>query len=214
MFSICHKAGRSLVFSGALCLSVLTALPGHAAAPTAAQVLKTYGDIAQAGYEDSLETAKTLRAAVAALVALPSTQTLAAARAAWVAVRVPYQQTEAYRLRLRHVATRRPRPGVGPCERRRASPLPDARRLRPRARPACRMFQADQRYGRGRRRGCHWQRSPHPPGRRHGPTMGQSPDLVFAGLDLPRGRHPSTVMLAGVHLMRRRARFPASSSPS
>jgi len=60
-------------------------------------VLKTYVDIAQAGYEDSLETAKSLKAAVDALIANPGDDTLAAARAAWIEARNPYQQTEVYR---------------------------------------------------------------------------------------------------------------------
>ena len=62
-----------------------------------AEVLKTYADIAAAKYEDSLTTATALRAAVDALVANPSAETLFAARAAWIAARVPYQQTEVYR---------------------------------------------------------------------------------------------------------------------
>jgi putative iron-regulated protein len=60
-------------------------------------VLKTYADIALAGYEDSLTTAKALDAAVNALIAKPSEETLKAARDAWRASRPPYQQTEAYR---------------------------------------------------------------------------------------------------------------------
>ena len=67
----------------------------HAAEP--GEVLKTYADIALAGYEDSLATARTLDEAIDALVAAPSAETLAAARAAWRAARVPYQQTEAFR---------------------------------------------------------------------------------------------------------------------
>src|SRR5690606_1109472 len=42
-------------------------------------------------------TAKALDAAIDALVAKPSEETLAAAKAAWVAARAPYQQTEAFR---------------------------------------------------------------------------------------------------------------------
>ncbi len=60
-------------------------------------VLTTYADIALAKYEDSLTTAKELNDAVAALVAKPSAETLDAARAAWKAARLPYQQTEVYR---------------------------------------------------------------------------------------------------------------------
>ncbi|PSJ59135.1 imelysin family protein [Kumtagia ephedrae] len=60
-------------------------------------VLSTYADIALAGYEDALTTAKALDAAVDALIAKPSAETLAAAKDAWKAARIPYQQTEAYR---------------------------------------------------------------------------------------------------------------------
>ncbi|MEQ5872812.1 peptidase [Sagittula sp. NFXS13] len=61
------------------------------------EVLDTYADIAHAGYEDSLTTAQTLQTAVAALLESPSDDTLSAAREAWLAARVPYQQTEAFR---------------------------------------------------------------------------------------------------------------------
>lgn len=60
-------------------------------------VLDTYADIAHAMYEDSLTTAKALKTAVDALAAEPSAETLAAAKDAWTAARVPYQQTEVYR---------------------------------------------------------------------------------------------------------------------
>ena len=48
-------------------------------------------------YEDALTTAKALDQAVDALIAKPSAETLAAAREAWKAARIPYQQTEVYR---------------------------------------------------------------------------------------------------------------------
>jgi len=62
-----------------------------------AAVLATYADIAAAGYADSLTTAQALQRAVAALIAQPSAETLAAARAAWITARAPYQQTEVFR---------------------------------------------------------------------------------------------------------------------
>jgi len=68
-----------------------------AAAESAKDVLKTYADIAQAGYEDSLDTAHTLKLAVDALVAEPTEANLRSARAAWIVARAPYMQTEAYR---------------------------------------------------------------------------------------------------------------------
>ncbi|GGE18952.1 peptidase [Primorskyibacter flagellatus] len=82
-------------------LKTATAVLALAAAPALAQdkaaVLTTYADIAQAGYTDSLTSAQALKAAVDALIADPSDATMAAARAAWIAARVPYQQTEVFR---------------------------------------------------------------------------------------------------------------------
>lgn len=71
-------------------------LPAKAATDAGA-VVKTYADIALAGYEDSLATARDLDKAVDALIANPSDETLKAAREAWKAARIPYQQTEVYR---------------------------------------------------------------------------------------------------------------------
>lgn len=60
-------------------------------------VIKTYSHIALAKYEDSLTTAQALDKAVAALIAKPSAEALTAAKDAWKAARIPYQQTEVYR---------------------------------------------------------------------------------------------------------------------
>jgi putative iron-regulated protein len=68
-----------------------------ATAATPAEVVTTYADIAEAAYGDSLTAAIDLQGAVEALIAAPSEQTLAAARAAWIAARPSYQQTEVYR---------------------------------------------------------------------------------------------------------------------
>ena len=65
--------------------------------PSTDAILETYADIALAGYEDSLTTAKALDAAIDALIANPTEETLTAARDAWKAARIPYQQTEAFR---------------------------------------------------------------------------------------------------------------------
>ncbi|MFN4164667.1 MAG: imelysin family protein [Ferrovibrio sp.] len=62
-----------------------------------AAVLKTYGDIAQATYEDSLTSARSLQKAISALIATPSEASLKVARAAWIASRVPYMQSEVFR---------------------------------------------------------------------------------------------------------------------
>jgi len=61
------------------------------------EVLATYADIAAAAYEDSRITAEALETAVDALIATPSAQALEAAKDAWRAARVPYQQTEVFR---------------------------------------------------------------------------------------------------------------------
>ena len=79
----------------ALLIPALLAAPALAADPAA--VAETYADIAEATYGDSLVTATALRDAVGALVAAPSDTTLAAARTAWIAARVPYQQSEVFR---------------------------------------------------------------------------------------------------------------------
>jgi putative iron-regulated protein len=76
-------------------------LPANAAPQGAATgekaVLATYSDIAHAVYEDSLTAAKTLNEKVDAFIDAPSDKTLAAAKQAWLAARVPYQQSEAFR---------------------------------------------------------------------------------------------------------------------
>jgi putative iron-regulated protein len=60
-------------------------------------VVATYAALASAGYADSLDGAETLRGALAAYVADPTTETRDAARAAWIDARLPYRQTEAFR---------------------------------------------------------------------------------------------------------------------
>ena len=79
----------------ALAASLLSA-PAFAATG-AREVLAHYAALAHAKYEDSLAAARGLQGAVHRLVAAPTERNLAAARAAWIAARVPYQQTEVYR---------------------------------------------------------------------------------------------------------------------
>jgi uncharacterized iron-regulated protein len=87
-------------FCAALALAVaptaLSAIPAYAA-PDAAAVVKYYTEVGHAKYEDALTTAKTLDVAIDAFLKAPTDETLAAARAAWIKARVPYQQTEVYR---------------------------------------------------------------------------------------------------------------------
>ncbi len=85
------------LFTATSALTLCIAGAAVADAPSKADILSTYGNIAEAKFDDSLIAAKNLRAAVNALIADPSDATLNAARAAWVAARVPYQQTEVYR---------------------------------------------------------------------------------------------------------------------
>lgn len=80
-----------------LASSVIALSAGSAFAQDRAEVLDTYADIAAAAYADSHITAQALQTAVNALVDAPSAEKLQAARAAWLAARVPYQQTEVYR---------------------------------------------------------------------------------------------------------------------
>lgn len=77
--------------------AVLFPAVAFAAPPNAQDVLKNYADIAHAAYEDALTTATALKGAIDALVADPTEENLAKARAAWLAARVPYMQTEAFR---------------------------------------------------------------------------------------------------------------------
>lgn len=84
-------------FSLTIAAGALLASAPMVSAAEPADILATYADIAEAGYTDSLTTAQTLKSAIAALIEAPSDETLSAAKEAWVAARVPYQQTEAYR---------------------------------------------------------------------------------------------------------------------
>ncbi|MGB3597427.1 MAG: imelysin family protein, partial [Pseudomonas neustonica] len=56
-----------------------------------------YADLAHATFEDALITAKALDAATDALIENPTAENLAAAKQAWLAARVPYQQSEVFR---------------------------------------------------------------------------------------------------------------------
>ena len=78
------------LFAGIAC-----ALP--AAATTGEAVLNHYADLAHAKYSDALATAKTMQQQIDTLLEAPTEANLKAAKAAWVAARHPYQQTEAYR---------------------------------------------------------------------------------------------------------------------
>ena len=87
-----------LLASTALAVGLSLAMAtAAAAAPAAPQVLASYADIAHAGYGDARITAEKLLETVKTLTANPTTETLAAARKAWLAARPPYMQTEGFR---------------------------------------------------------------------------------------------------------------------
>lgn len=87
---------RQVLAVGAL----LAGLSGGAAlaqAPSEADVLKIYADIALSNYQDSYLTAAALYTKVVWFLQEPTEDNLAAARDAWKAARIPYQQTEVFR---------------------------------------------------------------------------------------------------------------------
>jgi putative iron-regulated protein len=60
-------------------------------------VAADYARLAAAGYDDAVDGAKGLDAAVHEFLAAPSASGLERARRAWIAARIPYTQTEAFR---------------------------------------------------------------------------------------------------------------------
>lgn len=69
----------------------------HAEPATKASVVSHYADVAHATYEDALITARALDKATDRLITNPTEANLAAAKEAWLAARVPYQQSEVFR---------------------------------------------------------------------------------------------------------------------
>ena len=92
---------RKMILAAAVGLSLpvlgLSGMTAPAKAADAKAVVTNYADIAHAMYSDALATAITLQSAIGNLTAAPSPTTMQAARAAWKAARVPYQQTEGFR---------------------------------------------------------------------------------------------------------------------
>jgi putative iron-regulated protein len=80
----------------ALAAVLATGAPAFAA-PATKDILKNYGDVAQAMYGDAVAKAKDLDKSIDALLAQPNAETLQAARDAWKASRIPYMQTEGFR---------------------------------------------------------------------------------------------------------------------
>jgi putative iron-regulated protein len=97
------KGGGVLLFAASICLLACDARRSTGAQPRALDAaltgaaLRTYADVAHAVYADSASAARVLLARLDALLAQPSETTLAAARAAWLAAREPYAQSEVFR---------------------------------------------------------------------------------------------------------------------
>lgn len=89
---------NSFTYLIGLGLLASTAMTGIARAEVTPQaVIAHYADVAEAKFGDALATAKTLDGAIEKFLADPTDETLSAAKAAWLAARVPYQQSEVYR---------------------------------------------------------------------------------------------------------------------
>lgn len=64
---------------------------------TEKEVVKNYADLAYAVFDDAYITAQNLQDSIDSLIKQPSEQSLEQAREAWLASRVPYQQSETFR---------------------------------------------------------------------------------------------------------------------
>ncbi|MEH6563688.1 MAG: imelysin family protein, partial [Marinobacter sp.] len=90
----------ALTIAAAISAGCANTTPSDSAASepaTKASVVEHYANLAHAGYEDALITAKALNEATDQLLANPSDANMQAAKEAWLAARVPYQQTEVFR---------------------------------------------------------------------------------------------------------------------
>jgi putative iron-regulated protein len=98
-FKFIESASRAMLLSATVLVAASASACGgdEDALADAGPAVDGYTALVRASYADSLDTARALRGAVTALVDAPSPATLAAARAAWLAAREPYGQTEAYR---------------------------------------------------------------------------------------------------------------------
>lgn len=77
--------------------STPAAATNHFDEAAASAVVAHYADLALAVFSDAASTGKALQTAIDALLANPTDATLQAARAAWLAARVPYMQSEVFR---------------------------------------------------------------------------------------------------------------------
>ncbi|WP_300654572.1 imelysin family protein [Pseudomonas sp.] len=77
--------------------STPAAATNHFDEAAASAVVAHYADLALAVFSDAASTGTALQTAIDALLANPTDATLQAARAAWLAARVPYMQSEVFR---------------------------------------------------------------------------------------------------------------------
>jgi len=90
---------KNLVTAFALAAGLCAAVPARAADadPVKQAILLNYGNMAEAMYGDALIMARRLQNAAKVLADKPSEASLKAARAAWIAARPSYMQTEVFR---------------------------------------------------------------------------------------------------------------------
>ncbi|HTT97836.1 MAG TPA: imelysin family protein [Rhizomicrobium sp.] len=104
----------------AMLVAALVSAAGASASPPAEQkvgaVVEHYADIAQAAYSDAEAGARKLQSSVDVLLAHPSPDALAAARAAWKEARIPYLQTEGFRFANTVVDDWEPRVNAWPLD--------------------------------------------------------------------------------------------------
>jgi putative iron-regulated protein len=105
-----------LLFAGGVSADAASSVTPAPPAQKADAVIAHYADIAQAAYGDSLSGAQKLQSAVAAFLAHPTADSLAAARASWKAARIPYLQTEGFRFANTVVDDWEPRVNAWPLD--------------------------------------------------------------------------------------------------
>ncbi|UUM31638.1 imelysin family protein [Vibrio japonicus] len=88
---------KSLLAQSIATSLVLASSSVFAANVTQEQVVEHYADIAHAVFSDALTTAKTLDQSIETFLADPSAEGLEQVKQAWLASRVPYQQSEVFR---------------------------------------------------------------------------------------------------------------------
>lgn len=89
---------KALFYKATLLAAWLVAVAAPASSEVApANIIKTYTAMAEAIFGDATARAKSLDAAIDAMLAAPSPETLDTARTAWKAARIPYMQSEGYR---------------------------------------------------------------------------------------------------------------------